>query len=80
VEQGEGWVKNLAVLREYRGRGIAKALLSTAFAEYTAKGRTRAGLGVDLTNPTGAYDLYRAVGMEPAFEADMYERVVPAAG
>lgn len=79
VAQGEGWVKNLAVRREYRGRGIAKALLSTAFAEYAAKGRTRAGLGVDLTNPTGAYDLYRAVGMFPAFEADMYERVVPAA-
>jgi ribosomal protein S18 acetylase RimI-like enzyme len=79
VEQGEGWVKNLAVRREYRSRGIAKALLSTAFVEYAAKGRTRAGLGVDLTNPTGAYDLYRAVGMYPAFEADMYERVVSAA-
>jgi ribosomal protein S18 acetylase RimI-like enzyme len=76
IEQDEGWVKNLAVLRAYRGRGIGRALLATAFAAYTAKGRKRAGLGVDLTNPTGAYDLYRAVGMRPAFEADMYELVV----
>ena len=79
VEQGEGWVKNLAVRRAYRGRGIARALLSTAFREYARKGRVRAGLGVDLTNPTGAYDLYRSVGMYPAFEADMYERSVTAA-
>jgi GNAT superfamily N-acetyltransferase len=70
--------ENLAVRRAYRGRGIARALLSTAFAEYANKGRVRAGLGVDLTNPTGAYDLYRSVGMYPAFEADMYERSVPA--
>jgi mycothiol synthase len=78
VEQDEGWVKNLAVLRAHRGRGIGRALLATAFAAYTAKGRKRAGLGVDLTNPTGAYDLYRSVGMSPAFEADMYERAVEA--
>jgi GNAT superfamily N-acetyltransferase len=79
VEQGEAWVKNLAVLRRYRGRGIGRALLGTAFEAYTAKGRKAAGLGVDLTNPTGAYDLYRSVGMAPAFEADMYERSVAAA-
>jgi ribosomal protein S18 acetylase RimI-like enzyme len=78
VEQNEGWVKNLAVLRAYRGRGIGRALLATAFEAYTAKGRKHAGLGVDLTNPTGAYDLYRSVGMSPQFEADMYERVVAA--
>jgi ribosomal protein S18 acetylase RimI-like enzyme len=78
VEQGEGWVKNLAVRRAYRGRGIGRALLATAFAAYTSKGRKRAGLGVDLTNPTGALDLYRSVGMSPAFEADMYELDVPA--
>ncbi len=79
VEQNEGWVKNLAVLRRYRGRGIGRALLATAFAAYGAKGRVRAGLGVDLTNPTSAYALYRSVGMSPAFEADMYERQVLAA-
>jgi ribosomal protein S18 acetylase RimI-like enzyme len=76
LEQGGGWVKNLAVLREYRGRGIGRALLSRAFATYHAKGRATAGLGVDLTNPTGAYGVYRSVGMEPVFEADMYQLVV----
>lgn len=76
-DPGEGWVRNLAVLAEARGRGVAKALLARAFAIYAAKGRTSAGLGVDLTNPTRAYRLYAAVGMIPAYEALALERALP---
>jgi ribosomal protein S18 acetylase RimI-like enzyme len=79
VEQDEGWVKNLAVLPRFRKRGVGGALLATAFAAYAAKGRRFAGLGVDMTNPTGAYRLYTAAGMAPAYEAEMYERTVTAA-
>jgi len=79
VEDNEGWVKSLAVLKEHRGKGVGGALLRTAFATYAAKGRTRAGLGVDLTNPTNAYRLYESVGLRPAYEADIYERIVTAA-
>jgi mycothiol synthase len=63
-------------LRDTGGRGIARALLSAAFATYTAKGRDAAGLGVDLTNPTGAYRLYESLGMYPVYETDIYERTV----
>jgi mycothiol synthase len=80
VERGEGWVRNLAVLREHRRAGIGGALLRAAFAIYAAKGRTTVGLGVDLTNPTGAYHLYTSVGMTVAFAADVYERTVRAKG
>jgi GNAT superfamily N-acetyltransferase len=79
IEDNEGWVKTLAVAKEHRGKGVGGALLRTAFATYAAKGRTRAGLGVDLSNPTNAYRLYESVGMSPAYEADIYERVVSAA-
>jgi ribosomal protein S18 acetylase RimI-like enzyme len=78
LERGEGWVKNLAVLRGHRKAGIGGALLRTAFAAYAAKGRTSAGLGVDLTNPTGAYQLYTGVGMTVVFAADVYEREIAA--
>ncbi len=77
-EQNEGWVKNLAVAKEFRGRGLGGLLLRTAFATYARKGRVAAGLGVDMTNPTGAYRLYESVGMRPAYEADVYERTVAA--
>jgi mycothiol synthase len=79
AEQDEGWVKYLAVAKEHRGRGLGRMLLRTAFATYASKGRWAAGLGVDLTNPTGAYRLYRGVGMRPVYEADVYERTIPAA-
>ena len=74
----EGWVHYLAVSRSVRGRGIGRLLLRTAFATYVAKGYKTAGLGVDLTNPTGAYPLYTAVGMRPAYEIDVLERSVEA--
>jgi ribosomal protein S18 acetylase RimI-like enzyme len=78
-DSNEGWVKNLAVLREHRKRGVGGALLAHAFSVYAGKGRDSAGLGVDLTNPTQAYRLYTAVGMAPAYEADIYEQEITPA-
>ena len=80
LDRNEGWVKMLAVRRPYRRRGVGAALLRHAFGLYAGKGRTAAGLGVDLTNPTRPASLYAAVGMSPAYEADMFELRVPAAG
>jgi mycothiol synthase len=74
----DGWVRNLAVAREYRGRQLGRLLLRTAFATYAAKGMLTAGLGVDLTNPTGAYPLYEGVGMRTVYEVDVLERTVVA--
>jgi GNAT superfamily N-acetyltransferase len=79
AEDNEGWVRNLGVAAAYRGRGLGRLLLQTAFAAYRSKGRTSAGLGVDLTNPTSAYRLYTGVGMRPAYESDIYERTVASA-
>jgi mycothiol synthase len=80
LDQNEGWVKMLGVLRAYRRRGVGAALLRHAFARYAAKGRTYAGLGVDLANPTEAVRLYLDVGLVPLYEADMFEWTVPAYG
>jgi ribosomal protein S18 acetylase RimI-like enzyme len=79
ADQNEAWVKYLAVRREFRGRGLGRLLLLTAFGTYAAKGRDAVGLGVDLTNPTAAYRLYESVGMTAVYESDVYERTVAAA-
>lgn len=79
LDDNEGWVKNLAVLRAFRRRGVGATLMRRAFAVYAAKGRTLVGLGVDLENPTEAARLYHSVGLSAQYEADMYERPVPAA-
>ncbi|WP_127498112.1 GNAT family N-acetyltransferase [Actinoplanes solisilvae] len=75
-DNDEGWVKRLAVLGSYRRRGLGEALLRRAFAVYAAKGYTKAGLGVDMENPTKAARLYLAVGMKPLYEADIYRKLV----
>ena len=79
IDDNEGWVKRLAVLRAYRKRGLGEALLRRAFAAYAAKGRSHAGLGVDLENPTKAVRLYLAVGMTPLYRANIYRTYVTAA-
>jgi mycothiol synthase len=75
-QEDEGWVKCLAVARDHRRRGIGEALLRHAFAVYAGNGRRRAGLGVDMANPTRAIRLYRAVGLTPLYQADIYETVL----
>jgi mycothiol synthase len=75
-EDNEGWVKRLAVAREHRRAGLGEALLRHAFAVYAANGRERAGLGVDMANPTRAVQLYLAVGLTPLYQANIYAKVL----
>lgn len=75
-QEGEGWVRGLGVLRAYRKRGVGEALLRRAFATYVRNGRTRAGLGVDMANPTKAERLYHAVGMHPKYRANIYQKML----
>ena len=59
-----GYVATLGVLREYRGRGVAKFLLRDAFHRDAGLGFTGTALHCDATNPTGATQLYESVGMQ----------------
>lgn len=58
-----GFVSTLGTLSRFRGRGLGRALLRTAFREFRLRGLPRATLGVDASNPTGAVRLYESVGM-----------------
>jgi ribosomal protein S18 acetylase RimI-like enzyme len=57
-----GWVKDIVVREDVRGRGLARALLEHGFCAYAARGVERVGLKVDSTNPTGALQLYERAG------------------
>jgi len=59
--EDEGWVQQLAVRRDHRGRGLARALLRASFDEFRRRGAPAVGLSTD--SRTGALDLYRSVGM-----------------
>lgn len=58
----EGYTDLLGVRREFRGRGIAQALLADAMRRFAAAGMDKASLDVDSENPTGALALYTKMG------------------
>lgn len=57
----DGFVDQLAVRRDHRGRGIAAALLADSFGQMRERGATVVGLSTD--SRTGALDLYLGIGM-----------------
>ena len=69
-----GWVRLVGVRREFRRRGIAAALLRTAFGEFWHQGQRRVELGVDPDSEHRAQQLYERAGMQAAFELERYRR------
>lgn len=69
-------IDKLGTLAEFRGRGIASALLIDAFHRYRAEGLTHAVIDVDSSSPTGAHRLYRSLGFELHFSTVTGELVV----
>jgi mycothiol synthase len=74
----EGWVEQLAVRKDHRGRGIAKALLGEAFEEFRRRGSPAVGLSTD--SRTGALDLYLHVGMVVRASWVHYSKLLRPAG
>lgn len=66
-----GYTELLGVRREWRGRGVAVALLATVMRAYAADGMQYAELDVDTENPTGAHGLYAALGYEVAHSSTL---------
>lgn len=73
-EAGETWVAQLAVAREHRGRGLARALLVHAFAIAWRAGVRHIGLATD--SRTGARGLYEHVGMRVTRTAWEYAKLL----
>jgi mycothiol synthase len=58
----EGWIELLGTTREWRGKGLGKALLLHGLRSLRDDGMDTALLGVDSDSPTGANRLYESVG------------------
>jgi GNAT superfamily N-acetyltransferase len=68
-----GWFELLAVDREWRRRGLGRALLLHALAGFHERGTVRVGLGVDAENPTGAFRVATAAGGKVAQRFSTFE-------
>ncbi len=59
-----GWTEEITTHRDWRRRGIARALIVRSMHMHKAKGMTEVALGVDTNNPTGALKLYESLGYQ----------------
>jgi GNAT superfamily N-acetyltransferase/uncharacterized protein YuzB (UPF0349 family) len=57
-----GWTEEISTRREWRRRGIAKALIVRSMKMHKDLGMTSVALGVDTENPNGALQLYEGLG------------------
>jgi ribosomal protein S18 acetylase RimI-like enzyme len=72
-EENAGFIDLLGVHPEHRTRGLATAMLQTAFARFAAAGLRQAELGVASDN-ANALRLYERCGMTKRFRFDTYQR------
>jgi mycothiol synthase len=77
VDDGIGWVGQLAVAPAWRGRGLGRALLLTALTEFFDAGVRRAALSVHGDNDR-ASRLYESVGMRPEWRHDRFDKAFTA--
>ncbi|MGW3346665.1 GNAT family N-acetyltransferase [Nonomuraea rubra] len=60
--EGHARIQIIGTLKEWRGRGVAGALIAHALASFVRQGYSSTSLGVDLDNPTGAVGVYERAG------------------
>lgn len=69
-----GNVYSVCVRRPWRGRGLARSLLTQSLEMLKARGMTEAALGVDTDNRTGALRLYKRLGFQMVKRSTIYHK------
>jgi GNAT superfamily N-acetyltransferase len=74
TDESLAWFDVLAVRRDWRGRGVAGALMSRVLAAMHDSGFRRVGCGTDLLNPTDPHRVASAAGFGVFQEFEVLER------
>lgn len=61
-QREEGWIETLGTRREWRGQGVASALIAESMRRFAGAGLDHAALEVDGANATRAFRLYERLG------------------
>lgn len=69
-----GLLAGVSVRRPWRGRGLARALVSQSLVALRERGMAEAVLGVDADNPTGALGVYEANGFAVSHRERSYRK------
>jgi mycothiol synthase len=69
-----GWCENISTRADWRGKGVASALICRALRALRDRGMIEAALGVDAQNETGALRLYEKMGFREASRETEWRR------
>jgi mycothiol synthase len=69
-----GWTENICVRRQWRGQGLAKALIARSLNLLKAQSMNEAALGVDAQNLSGAFRLYEHMGFRTVKRSSDYRK------
>jgi ribosomal protein S18 acetylase RimI-like enzyme len=75
--QPVGLVSAVGTAPEHRRRGLATWLVAEVLSRLRDSGAQHGSLYVDGWSGTRAYDAYRKLGFEVAFEAEVWEATFP---
>ncbi len=73
-----GYTENICVLRPWRKRGLAQALIALSLKALKERGMDQAALGVDAENISGATHLYDKMGFRVVSRGTIYRKPVGA--
>jgi mycothiol synthase len=73
-ERLRGYTECISVRRQWRRRGLARALILSSLRILKEQGMTEAALGVDTENVSGALRLYERCGFRPALSGAIYRK------
>ena len=69
-----GWPEDICVLRHWRKRGLAHALITETLREFKARGMQEAAMYADTENPSGAFQIYTNLGFNPKKTKIVYQK------
>lgn len=71
-----GYTQDIFVLRPWRRRGLARALLAQSIEMFRLMGMEETALGVDTENPHGALTLYESLGYREVHRHTVYRKAM----
>lgn len=69
-----GWLESVFTRRQWRRRGLARALIARSLGLLKERELAQGILGVDADNPTGALGLYEGIGFQVAERSTAYRK------
>jgi mycothiol synthase len=69
-----GYTENISTMKEWRGKGVARALICESMRLLRERGMEEVGLGVHTENPTGAFHLYSSLSYQVHSKSTVFEK------